>query len=379
MHPIHSKSLMRVIHVVECFASGTAHFINLLTRYTYNCDHIVIHGERIEEMKAELVKARFPEGTKFIYWEDAQREIKLKKDFQALNSLIRLLRNVNADVIHLHSSKAGFLGRLACFILGFKNVIYTPNGAAFAREDISKKKKKLYIALEKVADKLSGHVVCCSSSEAMIFNDNGIKANYINNGTSIPDIQTLVDGKFKHEANPFTIVTCGRVTEQKNPALFNKIAGAFAASPNIRFIWIGEGDASQINQLDSGNILLTGWQSKENVLQALLNADLYLSTALWEGLPFSVLEALSLGKCLLLSDCVGNVDLVKDGYNGFKYGSAEEAVSRIEWLINNQESLQTMAKNSREWCERDFDVQVVFRKYQALYESLVEKQLLTIS
>lgn len=366
---------MRIVHVVECFAAGTAHFVNLLTRYTADCEHVVVHGERRGETNAELVKAKFPDEVKFIRWKGVQREIRPISDLKALSSLLKVLKGLEFDVVHLHSSKAGFLGRLACFMLGIKNVIYTPNGAAFSREDISAGKKRMYVSLEKLADKLAGRVICCSLSEAHSYYQIGIKATYINNGTILPVLpaSNLNAGSWQHRApgHTFTIVTCGRITEQKNPVLFNDIAASFADRSEIRFIWIGDGEADQVKLLSSKNISITGWLPKEEVLQSIYNADLYLSCALWEGLPFSVLEALSLGKCLLLTDCVGNVDLVQNGYNGFIYKTASQAFSRIEWLLQNNDALQEMAHHSREWCERDFDVETVFKRYQEVYKSLI--------
>ncbi|WP_162052397.1 glycosyltransferase [Pontibacter pamirensis] len=364
---------MRIVHIVECFAAGTAHFINLLTQYT-SCEHIVIHGERSDEIKAEAVKAKFPNGVTFIRWKSVQRELKPMRDLKALIELHNILSKIdNIDVIHLHSSKAGFLGRITCFLMRRQNVIYTPNGASFSRADISATKKSLFIALERIADKLSGRVVCCSSSESKSFNEIGIKSTYINNGTSIPALlpEKPNTSKMGSDSETFTIVTVGRVTEQKNPTLFNKIANFFVEQKNIQFIWVGEGEAKQKKLLEAENIRLTGWLPKEEVDNIVHHADVYLSTSLWEGLPFSVLEAISIGKCVLLSDCVGNVDLVKDGFNGFIFDTAEKAITKIQWLTENKENIPLMENNSREWSMRDFDIKVVSKKYEELYSSLV--------
>lgn len=362
---------MRVVHVVECFAAGTAHFINLLTQYT-SCEHIVIHGERVDEIRAEAVKAKFSGEVSFIHWKNAQREIRFGQDLKALTELIRILKSLKGvDVIHLHSSKAGFLGRAACFILGKKQVIYTPNGASFARSDVSPKKKSLYILLEKIANKLNGQVVCCSSSEAQSYEEIGIKTSFINNGTVLPSWST--ETSHIETEKPFTIVTCGRITEQKNPMLFNRIAASFAGMHGVRFVWIGEGEHEGKAMLSADNIEITGWLSKAEVESTIKAADLYLSTSLWEGLPFSVLEALSLGKCLLLSNCVGNKDLVKDGYNGFSFITAEEATSKIHWLMQNRETLNQMEKNSRIWSEKDYDIRVVSQQYINLYARIAGK------
>jgi hypothetical protein len=100
--------------------------------------HIVVHGFRLPVDSIENVRAKFPGQTEFVEWKSAGREISLFRDFKALKELIAILRPyAKAEaVIHLHSSKAGFLGRLACAILGIHRAIYTPHCASFLRADI---------------------------------------------------------------------------------------------------------------------------------------------------------------------------------------------------------------------------------------------------
>ncbi|TXK44900.1 glycosyltransferase family 4 protein [Pontibacter qinzhouensis] len=357
--------IMRVIHVIECFASGAALFVNFLTRFTNGFEHIVIHGEKPDEISAEEVKATFPEDVKFIYWNYSQREINPYQDIRALIELLKIFRKHKGDVIHLHSSKAGFLGRVASTLTKHRNVVYTPHGASFARKDISSFQKNLFIWLEKTASLFSGNIVCCSSSEADIFNQVGIKATYINNGTVLDNCEntTLTKNQSK-----FTIVTCGRVTGQKNPQLFNSIAERFAENSKFQFIWVGDGTTANLDLLQSPNIIVTGMVSKKEVFEIVGSADLYISTALWEGLPLAVLEAMSVSKCLLLNKCVGNIDLVKDGFNGFKFKTIEKAVEKILWLEKTPLEVERMGNNSRKWCEEDFNIKTNAHMYQELYK-----------
>lgn len=64
--------------------------------------------------------------------------------------------------------------------------------------------------------------------------------------------------------------------------------------------------------LTSFNIETTGWFTEQQVQERIQQADLYLSTSLWEGMPLAVLKAMALGKALLLSDCVGNIECIKE-------------------------------------------------------------------
>src|ERR1700749_1387375 len=129
---------MRIVHVAESFSAGVLEFINYLTNNLGEFEHVIIYGEReIKERNANIeeIKKRFLPNVIFYKWKHAQKSINPFKDTLAFLHLYKLLRNLNYDAVHLHSSKAGFLGRVAIFFLKNKKVIYTPNGAYFLKTD----------------------------------------------------------------------------------------------------------------------------------------------------------------------------------------------------------------------------------------------------
>lgn len=353
------KSLI-ILHLVESFAGGTASFIIHLTKNMPEHEHIVFHGKRAESDET-LVQKRFPNYVKFESWKYVQREIKVWQDILALWVLIKFIKNAKCDVIHLHSSKAGFLGRVAGWILRKKMVFYTPNAAPFVREDISENKRKLYIFLEKIAANLSGTVVCCSDSELAVYKKYKIKAIRIFNGTDI----TFPAIIRKIPTQKLTIVTTGRLAMQKNPALFNQIAKAFESDESVEFIWVGDGELRAL--LTAKNIRITGWLPSADVQQLLKQADLYISTALWEGLPFAVLEAMNLSMPLLLSRSVGNVDLVEEGKNGFIFDEFNQAFEKINYINQHRNLLPIFSEYSRKMCEDNFDVIKISKQYNKIY------------
>ncbi|SFB98451.1 Glycosyltransferase involved in cell wall bisynthesis [Flexibacter flexilis DSM 6793] len=354
---------LTVLHITEPFGGGTISVINHLVNNLSQHQHIIFHGEQRPDGSVEDVKKRFPESTKFYIWKYAQREISLFNDIIALVLLLKFIRKTPHDVLHLHASKAGFLGRIVAWILGEKKVIYTSHGAAFIMQDISEFKRKMYIFLESFATKLGGISVCCSDSELHEFQKYRIPAICIYNGTNIKNNFEL---KNKLEiTNSLNIITTGRITIPKNPMLFNKIAEHFINNNNVKFIWVGDGELREY--LTSENIEITGWKSKKEVDSLLGTANLYLSTSLWEGLPLSVLEAMNLGLPLLLSNCMGNKDLVIDGQNGFSFNDSEQAIDKIKFFIQNKTSLYDMGLMSRQTCERKFDIIKICSAYNELY------------
>ena len=354
---------MTVLHIIEPFAGGVTTFIGHLASHLPQHRHIVVHGRRTSVDQIESVRRRFPAGVEFEIWEHAQREINIWRDFRALMFLIRLLRKKSFDVVHLHSSKAGSLGRIACFFLGIQAVLYTPHAAPFMRRDISGRTRGLYIFLEKLATMLPGPVVCCCQEELREYQKVGIRALCINNGTNITTQEQ------KPQTNGNVVIMCSAlITRQKNPGLFNAIASQLANNKNVVFYWVGDGELR--SEINSDNVIITGWLSRPEVQRYFQTASIYLATSQWEGLPYAVLEAMNAQCCLVLSDCGGHRDLVKPGQNGFLFNSAEQAVAHIEWLLADAGRIARMGIESRRICAAEFDASKMAEGYNALYCSL---------
>lgn len=361
---------MIIIHIVEPFAAGVAVFVKLLTEAMPNDMHIVVHGERKKVMRADDVKKNFPQqNVRFIRWRSAKRSIDPLKDILALSELYTILRRLKrkglVDAVHLHSSKSGLLGRAAARMAGISNVIYTPNGASFlsARNGLA---RFFYRQLERLGSRLGGRIVCCSPSELHAYHELGIDAQYISNGIESQKAQQIFSSAVNRR---FTVVTSGRIDKQKNPVLFNEIASYFREFADVQFIWIGEGKDKK--HLVADNITVTGWLSSAEVHRIVARSDVYISTSVYEGLSFAVLEALSLKKPVLLSNCTGNMDLVKQGVNGDLFNSPYEAIVKLLQYYNNREMLDVMGQYSGEICATEFDVKKNFKSYRELYKGIL--------
>ena len=156
-------------------------------------------------------------------------------------------------------------------------------------------KRMIYRTVEKICSKRNCTIISCSKGEYLESLKLTKKATYVNNGINISNLQNLIDKVGKIQDHPFTIFTLGRISFQKNPSLFNKIAEAM---PNIKFLWIGDGELR--NELTAPNIEITGWVNREDALTYSLYGDVFLLTSLWEGLPISLLEAMYIKKYALL-------------------------------------------------------------------------------
>ena len=130
-------------------------------------------------------------------------------------------REINSDIIHLHSSIAGGIGRLA-FNMKNKPIIYTPHGYAHILMG-SGMKGRVYKFAEKLLGNRAMTLTCCESEdeEAKKFSK---KTAYIETGVNLKDLSTALDGIKSVKNDKFTVFSLGRICVQKQPQVFNKIA-----------------------------------------------------------------------------------------------------------------------------------------------------------
>lgn len=354
---------MTIVHVTECLAGGVLTFLRSLTGVLSEDHHVLIYSDRPDTPTD--VRACFGANVELVYWPHAGREIRPLADARALAALVRLLAPYRtADAVQLHSSKAGFLGRVACRLLGMHHVYYLPHGLSFAREDVSRFKKGCYILLERIANAVAGEVIACSPSERALLMACGIRPVHVICNAVEPLPAPAPPRTF---TLPLVIGTSGHITLQKGPADFHAIAASFADDPRVRFVWIGDGgERPLLREAECSNLHVTGWLSPEDVRKTLQGIDVYLSTSRWEGLPYAVLEAMNLGRPLLLSRCVGNVDLV-DGENGRLFADITEAHDAIEVLLVQPERLAAQGAHSHARIVQEFSLARMGERYRALY------------
>jgi glycosyltransferase involved in cell wall biosynthesis len=385
-----------IFHVLEPFASGITTALISISSELSECRHTVIHGSRTWVDSIEKVKARFPREVEFIEWKSAAREISLTGDCKALGELVSILkaavpkkkgRGVPADrgealssepvVVHLHSSKAGFLGRAAARILGIRAVVYTPHCGAFLRTDVGRITRGLYVFFERLGGLLGGRLVGCGPSEAELYRRLGFmykNALYVSNGV-VPRRER------KPRPQPRSLVSfAGIASFQKDPALWSAIAGACAAEARARgfeFYWIGDGPEK--NRIDRTSVHLTGWKNPEEVADLLEKTAVYLSCSAWEGLPYGVLEAMNGSCALLLRDVPGNRDLVAPGENGWLFSSPEEACRRLREMLADPEKTREMGKKSRGILEKDFSQKAMGEGYRRVYAEILGRRLQAVN
>lgn len=277
-------------------------------------DITVITGE-----KGALVNQLVSNNINVIIDENLQRSINPFLDLLAFISLRKKIKKISPDLLALHSSKAGILGRLVAKSLGIKSV-FTVHGWAFA-DGISKFKRKMYIIIERFyATFLSDHIITVSEQDKKLALKYNVASNEImttvHNGVygRVSNINyTSINKKIK-------LVMVARFSEQKDHKTL-----LMALSKIDSKLWsldlIGKGkylEQTKKLALDyniSRNVNFLG--ERNDVLELLQKSDVFILISNWEGYPLSILEAMSCGLPIIASDVGGVNEAVRDGYNGY--------------------------------------------------------------
>jgi len=354
---------IKVLHISETFAAGVYTYIKDICQYfdaIQDIESFVIYSGKREDTEPEKFSKDFSDDTTLIEIE-MEREISAFKDLKSLRLISRQIKKIKPDIIHLHSSKAGVVGRIASKSYPSAKVYYTPNGYSFVRQDISKSKRFVFKSIESLINKFFGGItIACGDTEYELAKGIG-KALLVRNGIHLDSLRHLI--KIANN-NVFTIGTLGRMSNQKNPELFNAVALKF---PNIKFVWVGDGELK--HQLSAENIEKTGWMKREDALDVLSNLDLYIQTSSWEGLPFTIIEAMTMGKPVIATNVIGNKDAVKHNYNGFLCDTLDDFENYISKIIKDKKLKETFAKASLVRANEIFDRDKNFEELLNIYKS----------
>lgn len=183
------------------------------------------------------------------------------------------------------------------------------------------------------------------------------------------------------------IVTIGRPSYQKNPFFMVDVAKAVHEKHSeVQFCLLGVGyyspDLEEMKrQIEvyglKDVIILKEWVDHDTTLRYVRNSVLYLTVSRYEGLPLAVVEAMALGKCIVASKVVGNVDCVRDFYNGRVLDlKVSDFVNAINELLDHPEKIEEYGRNSRELYEKEFDIQKRIGLLENIYHKVAKKSSL---
>lgn len=308
-----------------------------------------------------------------------KREISLVHDLLGFWEIKKYLKQLNPDIVHCHSSKAGLLGRLVAKSLNLP-VVFTAHGWAFT-EGISSKKQKIYSSLERFLAKASDHIITVSEYDRQ----HGFKYDVgspeivetIHNG--VPDIK--IPNYIKNFDPIVKLIMVARFEDPKDQYFLIQALCKLPLQLNWKIDFLGEGPNLQkcknlVNKNNLGNKVIFHGQSIK-VKEFLNDADIFILISNYEGFPLTILEAMSVGLPIIASD-VGGVKESVQSTNGYLIprGDLNTLVESLKDLIVDKNLRQQIGQGSRELYENLFSFNIMLKKTLNVYNTVLKNRAL---
>lgn len=295
--------------------------------------------------------------------------------------LVRKILNQEApDILYLHSTFAGVIGRIAAIGLKCK-VVYNPHGWSF-KMNVSPLKKKVYAFIEKILSLLTDKLILISKSEYQSAKDIGIRSDKLSlvyNGIEIT-VSNQIASLPIDISDKYVIGMIGRLSEQKNPLFFLEFAREILRLyPDTYFIMVGDGELrniveQKINEYALGkNILITGWVNNPEMYLNLFDQAVLFSK--WEGFGLAVAEYMMYKKPTIITNIDGMVELITSEKSGFiiELNDLPDAIKKSSFIRNNEKVSKKFVEVAYHKVCHNFNIVDKVREMENIFKNILEK------
>ena len=309
------------------------------------------------------------------------RRVSLGGDVKAFVALVKEIRSFRPHVIHTHTAKAGFLGRLASILSFHPGIrVHTFHGHLL-NGYFGGLKRLLIIIAEKILALFTHQLLAVGDKVRQDLLAAGI-GNLKKFGLMPPGLEIgKLPGKRESQESyglSTTTVQCvliGRVTQIKRPDRFLDVVSEIKRrGVNLEFFIAGDGELlDQCREKiarDNLPVTVLGWQS--DIEKILAVADLVILTSDNEGTPLSLIQA-GMAGLPVVTTRVGSVpEVVLDGVTGIITSlEVEEITNALEKLANSRELRAALGTSAKEFTLANFGVKRLVNDHEALYKKLL--------
>lgn len=353
---------VRILHVITRFWAGAGgNTLLSATGMDSRCYEVWIAGvpggplwERAEAAGIRTVQLkRFGE------------RISLVDDARVLAQLVRLMRRERFTIVHTHSTKAGFLGRLGAWISGIPVVVHTFHGFSF-HPHMRRSRQALYIALERAVRPMTHEFLAVAPRVAR----EAVERKLARPGSitvvpsaielmAVPRSAKSFRAEFGIPEHGPLVGTVGRVDVQKSPLDFVRMAASVAAArPDARFMVVGDGPLLVQAQAEADrlgvDICFTG--SRTDAPEVCATFDVFVISSIYEGLGRALTEALASGRPVVATAVNGVPDLIHPGRTGLLAPPNDpEAIARgVLWCLDHPDEAARMGEAGRKIVHEHF-------------------------
>jgi len=362
---------MKILHAAETIKGGVATVLKQLVSAQQDDKALYQIRCLIPEDQATELDTAHEEN--IVRWKREGRSFGALVAFAV--SFCKTVLKFKPDIVHLHSSFAGVIGR-TCLILLYPvvrpKVFYCPHAFSFLMET-SGKKKRLYAFIEKALLPMTDAIICVSQYEADKAKEHGInpdKLFVVHNGVGFRTLSNKDNSDVdNHEIN---LLFVGRFDYQKGYDILIE-AMKKVANPNIKLTLIGDTvhGSQAIEKLPDAEY--TGWLKSGQMEYYFRTADVLVIPSRWEGFAMVPLEAMSYSLPVISSDATSLPEVVVNGDTGylFKNGDVNSLVSVLNNLDKSE--LRVMGQKGNAFFTKNFTSQAMISKTHTLYAELFNK------
>jgi exopolysaccharide biosynthesis polyprenyl glycosylphosphotransferase len=315
-----------------------------------------------------------------------KREISPANDIKTLIHLIRFCRKEKFDILHAHSSKAGFLGRVAGYLARVPVIIFSVHGFAFTPESTSVL-RKIFMAIEFFCGRISSKVICVSSKDMEYAVKEGIipadRISRIANGVNIERFAKAGDrqkirNEFGFSDGEIVVGMVTRLVDAKGCREFIQSAADLTNKySHVRFLLVGEGPehdkySGLKDELKLGNrLILTG--VRDDIPDILVGIDIFTLPSYTEALPYAVIEAMSAGKAVIATSVGGIPELITDRKEGLLIEPKDQNAlnEKIDELVNDSNLRESLGQAAKKKIEDNYFLEKTVNQTTSLYRNIL--------
>lgn len=372
---------IRIAHIVEATVGGVArHVIDLVTHLNpaeFSCT-LYLSFQRPDSWRDRLSALSRP-GTVI-------RELPMVRAPRGatVRQLVSWLRHDEIDLVHAHSARAGYLGRLAADQLGLP-AIYTPHAFPFQRT--MDWRKPVYRMLERRLAVHTARIICVSAGEREEALSAGLPAErlvVIPNGLDVdkwpaptPAQRTQARRAFGLASGDLVIGALARLVPQKGiDLLLMAAAEVLPDFPMARLLIWGEGPRRKALERTARQLHLPRTEflgapmSSQDAYQAM---DIYAAPSRWEAGPYAVLEAMACALPVVASAVAGHVDYLEHNQTGLLVPPETPDLldGALRTLLTDSERRERLGNAARARVLSEFTLQPMIEKTAALYQAVL--------
>lgn len=383
---------MHVVHYITRLIIGGAQENTLLTvedQHSLFGDRVtLITGPGLGPEGSLEPRARLG-GFDLRILESSQRAIHPWHDWKTYQKLVKLLREIQPDLLHTHSSKAGIIGRAAAGRLRLP-CVHTIHGAAFHYGQ-SWLAHRLYQSLERWAARYTDRFisVCDAMTEQYVSAGVAPREKFVTiySGFDVdpfispPRPATEIRQELGLSSDQIVIGKVGRLFPLKGHEYVIRAAKSVVEKcPNVRFLFVGDGILrsqfeSELTALGLREYFVFAGLVPPSRIPELINAmDIVVHTSVWEGLARVLPQGLIAGKPVVSYDIDGAKEVVIGGETGFLLPpqSIEELSAALCELVNDASLRQRLGSNGRNRFREQFRHQYMTQRIREVYADVIK-------